>query len=93
MLSNKIDWALANPKWAAELNPFLSNPLNDVSILKNVVLMTGTNVINHLLGRVQQGWFVLDINGAVTIYRSAPFNNLTLSLSSSGNVTVSIGVF
>jgi hypothetical protein len=80
-------------KWSSDLNPLLANPLNEVLILKNIGLMSGTNVINHMLSKVQQGWFLTDIQGVATIYRSAPFNNLTLTLHSSANVTVNIGVF
>lgn len=80
-------------RWSSQINPFLANPLNSVLVLKNVVLSTGDNVINHLLSRNQQGWFLADIQGSATIYRSAPFNDLTLTLNSSAGVTVNIGVF
>lgn len=93
MLSHKLDWDLANPKWAQELNPFILNPLNSVLILPNVTLANGTNILNHGLGRLQQGWFLTDIRGSAVIYRNAAFNTTTLSLSSSAGVTVSIGVF
>jgi hypothetical protein len=92
-LSTKLPFDLMITKWAATLNPFLGNPLNDVSILQNVNLINGTTVINHLLGRTQQGWFLVDVQGPATIYRATPFNNLTLSLTSSAATTVSIGVF
>ncbi len=84
---------LMQNRWSSQLNPLLANPLNDVSILKNVSLVAGTNVINHLLGKVQQGWFLTDIQGAATIYRSAAFNGLTLTLTSSAPVICNIGVF
>ena len=93
MLSSKLPWELANPKWASELNPIIANPMTNMSILQNVVLASGTNIINHGLGRTQQGWVLTDIQGAATVYRNASFNNTTLSLSSSAAVTVSIGVF
>ncbi len=80
-------------RWAATLNPVLSNPLNDVLILKNVELVIGDNVINHRLSKTQQGWFLTDLQGAATIYRSAPLNGVTLTLNSSAIVTVNIGVF
>lgn len=84
---------LMQTKWASQLNPVLANPLNSVSILKNVDLLTGANIINHLLGREMQGWMILDIDAAVVPYRSAPFNNLTLTLTASAPCTVNIGVF
>jgi hypothetical protein len=93
MLSTKLDWSLANPKWASELNPIIGNPMTNMRILPNVTLATGNNVINHGLGKTQQGWVVIDIQGAATIYRDAPFNNTTLTLYASAGVIVSLGVF
>lgn len=93
MLSPNLPWPLANPKWAAEINPIVSNPFCKTAILKGVKLLTGNNIINHSIGQTQQGWVITDIQGVASIYRNAPFNNLTLSLHSSADVTVDIGVF
>jgi hypothetical protein len=79
--------------WASQLDPVLANPANAMSILKNVALINGVTVINHGLGQTQQGWILTDIQGSAMIYRSAPFNSLTLTLTSSAAVTCSIGVF
>jgi hypothetical protein len=79
--------------WSSMINPFLGRPANQSNILQNVALASGTNVINHRLGRTMQGWVLSDIQGAATIYRSAPFNDLTLTLHSSAAVTVSLEVF
>lgn len=92
-LSPRLSWELANPKYAATLNPLLANPLNQASLLKNVPLKAGVNVINHLIGQTQQGWYFTDVDAAITAYRSAPFNNLTLTLTCSAPATVSIAVF
>lgn len=82
-------------RWKSILDPILASPTNDVSVLNNVALIDGKNVINHFLGRAMQGWFLVDIQGAATIYRpsTSPFNNLTLTLMSSSAVVCSIGVF
>lgn len=56
-------------------------------------MINGVTTINHKLGQVQQGWFIIDINGAATVYRSQPFNDKTLVLTSNAAVTVNIGVF
>lgn len=80
-------------KWKSILDPLLKNPINGISILSNVQLIDGSTVINHGLGQLQQGWFLIDIDGAATIYRSQPFSTTTLTLVSSAAVTVSIGVF
>lgn len=80
-------------KWSAELNPVLANPTNNVSVLEGVVLKNGATVINHKLGRTMQGWFIVDQTAAASIYRSQPFNSLTLTLTSNAAVTVNLGVF
>ncbi len=92
-LSSKVPWELANPIWASRLNPIISNPLSSATILQNVVLISGVTIINHKLNRLMQGWFLVDVNGAATIYRSQPFNSSTLTLTSDAIVTASIGVF
>lgn len=75
------------------MDPITANPLNNVIILKNINLVIGNNVINHLLGQVQQGWFQVDAQGPAVIYRSAPYNSTTLQLNSSAAVTISLGVY
>lgn len=92
-LSTRLPWDIAQPRWASELNPLLAQPLSSANILDGVKLVSGSNVINHLLGRMMQGWFLSDINAAVTVYRSAVMNDLTLTLTSSGAATVNIVVF
>lgn len=89
----KLSLDLLQTKWKSILDPFLAKPTNSMNVLSNVNLLAGNNVINHLLGRKMQGWEILDIDGAATIYRSAPLNATTLTLNSSAGVTVSLGVF
>jgi hypothetical protein len=89
----KLPLELMQTRWASIINPLLSNQLNGVSILSGINLISGSTVINHLLGKQMSGWFIVDINGAATIYRSKPLNNLTLTLTSNAAVTVDIGVF
>ncbi len=92
-LSPKLDWQLANPIWAQALNPIIASPLSSAKIIQHKTLISGVNIINHGLNRVMQGWFIVDINGIASIYRSAPLNGTTLTLTSNAVVTVSIGVF
>lgn len=84
---------LMQDKWSSQLNPVLSNPLNNTKLLNNITLAAGDNVINHKLGRTMQGWYIVDINTAAVIYRSAPLNNLTLTLNSDVVATINLGVF
>ena len=80
-------------RWKSLLDPILENPINSISIIDNVALVIGNNVINHRLGRKQQGWLILDIDAASTIYRSADFNDKTLTLNASAAATIKLGVF
>ncbi len=87
------DFQMMQSGWSQILNPVLANPSLKNLILKNIVLLAGDNVINHLLGRTMQGWRIADINAAVTPYRSAPFNDITLTLNASAPCTVTLEVF
>jgi hypothetical protein len=83
-------------KWASILNPLLGNPSNNASVLKNVALVTGTNVVNTLLGRTLQGWSIVRQRGPASFYDMQDTNqspSLTLVLVSSADVSVDILVF
>ncbi len=95
-LSPHLQWELANPKWAASLNPILANPLVGGNLLKGVMLATGDNTINHGLSEKLQGYIVVMASAGVTIYDKQTTNprpQLTLVLNSSGAATVSLYVF
>ncbi len=81
--------------YGTKLNPLLSNPLNQGQLLTGISLISGTTVINHKLGRKMVGWFLTDLNASATIFRpaTAPFNELTLTLTSSALVTANLYVF
>lgn len=87
------DLSLLQTKWKSQLDPVLSNPSTNPGILKNIVLTTGSNVINHKLGQKMQGWVVADKDEPANIFRSSPLNNLTLTLTTDINVTVTLMVF
>lgn len=79
--------------WKSQLDPILANPILKGLQLKNIALINGVTVVNHLLSRTQQGWFITDIDGAANIYRSQPLNDKTLVLTSNANVSINIWVF
>lgn len=87
------DLQMLQSSWASVLNPVLKNPSLDNVLLKNISLSSGVTIIDHKLGRTPQGWRIVDVDGAATIYRSAPLNNLTLTLTSDAAVTISLEVF
>jgi hypothetical protein len=95
-LSTKLPWDLAQPKWAATLNPLLANPLVSGRLMKHVSLLAGDNSISHGLGRNLQGYLVVLQGAASTIYDKQATNQmpqLTLVLNASAPVIVSLYVF
>lgn len=94
LLSTHLDWPLANTKWASVLNPVISLPILNGNQISNVVLVANTPlVINHLLQRMPQGWFLTDNTANTSVWRTASFNNLTITLESSANTTISFWIF
>lgn len=90
------DISLLQSSWASQLNKLLGNPLVQGRLINNVMLTTGTNVINHGLGRKLQGWIIVGINAASTIFDLQSSNTspqLTLDLSSSAPCQVNLYVF
>lgn len=84
---------LMQTRWKALLDPLLSSQLLDGLLLTNLSLAIGANRINHLLGRRQIGWFLTDIAGPAQIYRSAPFDDKTLELTTNASVDINLWVF
>ena len=81
-------------KWAAALNPLLANVLVQGGQISNVALVANTpQSINHLLGKTQTGWILTDQNAAAEVYRTQPFNDLTLTLEASATCTISLWVY
>lgn len=90
------DFQLMQSRWAALLNPLLASPFASSGLLKGIVLTTGANTVNHLLGRPLQGWFIVRQRAQASIYDtqdSNPKPGLTLTLVSDANATVDIYVF
>lgn len=83
-------------RWASILEPLLSRPQNHSTILKNVALSAGVNVINHKLGRRLEGWKTSRVRAAATLYDQQDDNmtpHLTLVLVASADVVADIEVF
>lgn len=96
LLPQMQDLGQLSTKWASILNPLIKNPSNNRNILKNITLTTGTNVINHGLGRVLQGWNPVRVRADATFYDQQDSNQmpeLTLVLVSSADVVIDIEVF
>lgn len=78
------------------LNPIINNPIIQGQTLPNIVLNSGSNNVNHGLGRALQGWFVVGISAPATIVDEQATNTLPtkwLVLSSSAGTTCSLYVY
>jgi hypothetical protein len=91
----KLSLEETQTRWASILNPIIAIPMMSGLQLPGVKLLTGANIINHRLQRQMQGWFVTDINAAITYYRpdTAPFNQTTLTLVASAPATINLWVY
>lgn len=91
-----LPFQLMQNAWASLINPVLDSPTAQNLILQNISLVTGSNKINHKLGRKLQGWKIIRQRSAASIYDNQDNNvspDLTLLLVSSANVSVNIEVF
>lgn len=65
-------------------------------VLRSVSLSTGSNEVNHLLGRTLVGWQIVRQRAAATVYDEQdanPMPSKTLRLNSSAPVTIDLWVF
>jgi hypothetical protein len=92
-LSSLLPWELARTKWSSAINPLLANLFTQGVQISNVQVSTTQTTIPHKLGRLPVGWIVTDANAGVMVYRSANFNDSTLSLTASGTATISLWVY
>lgn len=90
------DFGLLQTTWAALIDPIIGRKQNQSNILDDVVLINGSTVVNHKLGRKLAGYKIILQNAAASIYDTQSTNQspeLTLVLVSDAVVTVSIEVF
>jgi hypothetical protein len=81
--------------------PVLKSLIVDGVLVKDIVLASGVNRVNHTLGRPPEGWIIVDRNSAATVFKTVPVagtantitDSSTISLTASGAVTVSIWFF
>lgn len=89
------DLMLMQNKWSPQLNALLSNPLLKGNQLTNVVLASGSNTINHGLGRAYQGYLITGMhNNFVQIYdTTSPMPSLSLVLDASTSGSIDLYVY
>ncbi len=94
--SDSEQLTMVQTRWASILQPLLTNPMLEGAVLKQVQLTSGSNVINHKLGRKLQGWIITRQRGPANVYDTQDANampQLTLQLESSASVSVDLYVF
>lgn len=94
--TDNVSLSLLQSNWASLLDPLLDNPITKGLILENVQLVSGTNTINHKLGRKLKGWWIVRQRAAANIYDAQDTNPtpaVNLKLTSDANVSVDILVF
>ncbi len=93
-LSPKLPWELAQTKWSGTLNPIIALPILSGNQITSIDLLANTpKVINHLLQRMPQGWFITDITSDSNVWRSASFTNLAITLEASADTTISFWIY
>lgn len=93
-LSTKLPWELAQTKWSSIINPILALPILNGNQIDSIKLIANTPTpVNHLLGRMPQGWFLTDNTENAVIWRTQPFNQFSVILEASANTTISFWVF
>lgn len=83
-------------QWASQLNPVVASPIVLGHQLKNVELASGSNVVNHGLGKTLTGWFIVRQRSAATMYDTQDSNQmpqLTLNLTASAPVSIDLWVY
>lgn len=91
-LSTNLPWELARAQWPATLNPVIAAPILQGKQVQ-VNLQTGVNQVVHGLKKLPQGWFIVDTDESIQVFRSAPFNTSTLILTSSAPANVAIWIY
>lgn len=78
------------------ISPVLSNPFLDYSLITNVSLTTGDNLVDHKLSRAPVGWVVVRKRSSANLYDKQDTNTTptkTYVINSDAAVTVDIYFF
>ncbi len=82
-------------KWAAILDPVITNPICNGIQLTDIKLSTGVNTIDHKLGRKINGYIITSMyDVAASIFRQASqMPEKTIVLNSSAGTTIDLYVY
>lgn len=93
-LSTNLTYEQMITRWASQLNPILANILIQGIPLLGITLIAATpRTLNHYLGRTQKGWVISDITTSATVFRSQPFNDKTITLTSSADTVIDLWIY
>lgn len=93
-LPQRLPYELLQTQWAEQLNPILANPIMQGLAITGIILNATTpKLINTGLGRIPQGWFLIDNMASCNVWRTEPFNSRNITLSASADTTISIWIF
>lgn len=76
-----------------KLQEYDNQPFIKGNLLTSVVINAANTTINHGLNAVPTGWLILDKNADSRIWRTSAFDDKTLTLRASAQVTVNLWVF
>lgn len=76
---------------ATALKPIQNSPFVGGVQLNNIVLKSGSNAVQHTLGRTPTLWVICDTNAAQTVFRTT-WDKTVINLTASGTVTISLWV-
>lgn len=74
------------------LQPLLKCPLIDGTLLENLDLATGPNIVDHKLGREPRGWYIVSPKANESVWQTASTRS-SLTLNASGPITLSLWCF
>jgi hypothetical protein len=81
-------------QWKSLLDPLIANPITNGLQIDGITLVANTPlIVNHSLGQVPSGWFIVDNQTYAPVKRTQPFNTKTITLESNANCVVSIWIF
>ncbi len=76
------------------LDTLAENPLSQGRLIEDISLSTAETLVPHKLGRAYRGWFVTNIDAAVTVHASSEtLTERYVALTASGTCIVSLWVF
>ena len=91
VITEDLSTQLVQEELKKVLYEYTRRPENDSYLIEGETVVSGSNVLNHKLGRQPRGWYLVDCLVAQTPYREA-WDDKTLTLNLNAD-TISLVVF